>query len=289
MRHVRRNIRSYEEASGMSSLQLYSKAPVVLALVLSSFAVTACGKQVKFVKDVQVQTYLADQDVMARLNATLDTGKLQIPGITLPIINPKKPGVTYGTIGFAPALGGGSELRLDIDVTKAAGVEGMDGDRLPNGSPIPVGGLGDTPVIGLQVGANSKVYVAVGPGVALLGVALSIPQFDVIGSKIPIPVNLFPTFQLANGIKGIAGIFTGSRPGTSGVALFADASAALQKSSPQTTTVLSDLRAVDGARIQVQAKSRLYFIPPQPSIEHESAVQMGLYQLNRKRTRISVK
>jgi hypothetical protein len=267
--------------SHTSKSQQYVGAILVSLLAVG---VTGCGKgQGQFVKDVQIRTYTQNNDVYAEVKAQVDTGKLSIPGITLPILNPKQPGVIYGSIGLNPSLNGGSELTLDVDVTAATGVQGIDGSLLPNGSPIPVGGLGNVPVVGLQAGANSKIYVAVGPGVAVLGVALTVHQFDNVGGNIPIPINLFPSFKLANGVTGIAGIFTGPVSGQNGVALFVDASAAFGTASTMTARALSDLKVVP------TAPSRVFFIEPRPAADDEYRVKMGLYQLNRKRSRVDVR
>jgi hypothetical protein len=201
---------------------------VAALLVTSGTLAVGCGKQQGgLAKNVQIRTYTQDGDIWGEMIATFETGGLSFPALSLPIFDPKHPGVSYGTVSFRPILSGGTELVIAVNISDVANVQNVI-TTLPNGTPIPVGGLGMCSTIGLPVGGTKTiVYVALGEGCAMVGVALAIKELDNIGQHVGLPLNFFPAFDFGNGVRGIAGIFTGTTSGSSGIAIFVDFAGAL--------------------------------------------------------------
>jgi hypothetical protein len=188
-----------------------------------------CGKQGQggLAKSVQIRTYTQDGDIWGEVVANFETGGLTFPALTLPIFDPKVPGVSYGTVSFRPILSGGTELVVAVNISDIANVQNVM-TTLPNGTPIPVGGLSQCTTVGLPVGGTKTiVYVALGEGCAMVGVALAIKELDNVGQHVGLPLNFFPAFDFGNGVRGIAGVFTGTTSGSSGIALFVDFAGAM--------------------------------------------------------------
>lgn len=194
-----------------------------LTLALSLILTTGCGSDGnRLVKDVTGGAFTRDGDAYGNLEITLGTGALRLPSVELPVIN-RRTGQQMGTLALVNGLDGDPRLRVELNISEAANLDSADA-RLPNGSQIPVSGLGDAEVVGFAVGnSGARVYLALDDKVAMLGAALPIRALDRVGEEVPLPLNLFPQFE-KNGIRGTAGIFTSPNAGQSGVAVFADLS-----------------------------------------------------------------
>ena len=85
----------------------------------------------------------------------------------------------------------------------------------PNGNDLPIGGFGPTEIIELAIGKiNSKLYLSFGKDNTLLGFAVVIKEFDVVGQSIP-GANIFLGFDI-KGVQGMAGIFSSEQEMQSG-------------------------------------------------------------------------
>lgn len=267
-------------------------------LVLTTGLSTGCGKGGgigSLVQDVQVKTYEQDGELLGELRAQLTTGALILAGLDLPIVDPKKPGKVYGhvTINNNFGGGGGSELAVQLNLSQILNAAPMQ-STLPNGTPIPVGGLGGAAVVALPVGSTgARVYVGLGTDVAMLGLALPFRQFDQIGQYVP-GINLFQPFS-SNKINGIVGIFTGANAGQNGLALFADLSGLIHKT--EKTKVLAGLRSEMLASVAMdsggagagRAAERLEFRDVKPSKWKTRQVYWMLNELNSERARLEVR
>ncbi len=255
----------------------------LFAFMLScTLVMSGCGKSggLKLVKNIQLKTYEMNGDAYAEMIATLDTGNIMLPALDLPIQNPKNPGVSIGHVSIKPVLGGGSDLGLAVNITQASKGTAGTGGTLPNGTSLPVGGLGGATVIGLTIGnTGSKVYLALGPQTAVLGVAVVIKEFDSIGKNVG-GINIFPSFKVGNNITGVAGIFTSATPSQSGIAVFADASSIL----PGAAATASVLAVRGGYPAQ-----RAYFVDVMPSKKKEQRVYGDLFKMHQKRTRLNIR
>lgn len=203
------------------------------------FILTACGQQSgsQLVSDVKVATNLVNEQVWVDVKAKFDLGNTMLPSVTLPVVNPKNPSQQYGTISMAPTFDGKNEIGIAVNFTEALKIQGGPAS-LPNGTSLPVGGLNGVDVIQLNIpNTLARVYIALDQGVAMAGFAIAIKELDQIGSTIG-NINLFPSFKIEK-IIGIAGVFTGTASGQTGLALFVDLSSVLnQKMLDHTNTNL---------------------------------------------------
>ena len=169
--------------------------------------------------------------------------------------------------------------------------------NLPNGSQIPVGGLGSLPVINLPIGnTGARVYFAVGKGaageqIALFGTAITFKEFDSLAKYVG-NANLFPAFVFPDGIRGIAGIFTGTAPSTSGIAVFVDVGPVLPKNmqtqtSPRTLAMSAD--SIDSApRAAWPVGQSLLFKDVHQTRSQERKIRSELYYMNQQAQRLSI-
>lgn len=251
---------------------------------------TACGKSGsspvdKVVKSASLTTYLQGGDQWIQTLISLDTGGFVLAGINVPIVDPTNLGEEYGEISLLPNIaqqGGdnGGDLRIALNVTHATRVQGV-APVLPNGTPLPIGGIGNTPVIAIPIGdatVSSRLYFAFGSGVAFLGTALSFAALDPAGQYAP-NVDIFEPFHIGN-VNLIAGLFTGTAVMSSGIGLFIDLSGVINQApaSFMAKTVGTDNKLVfepvktdGGAPLSVDKENKLY---------------RKLYQLSKKRNLI---
>lgn len=267
--------------------------PLLVGLSLASLSITAgCGKNQSqnFVKSVNLKTYHYENDAYAEVQAVLNSANMQMPSIDLPIVDPRHPGSIYGRVSLKPTVGGDAELGIAVNLTDVAQVPGND-PRLPNGAALPVGGLDSARVVPLPVAnTGARVYLALDGGfdgginakTLMIGTAIPIREFNNIGRYVG-GANIFLPFQFNNGVRGIAGIFTGQGDGQNGFALFVDVSALI----PQQQFALArySLRSVAAAE---QPAKPLVFREIKPSAAKERRLNERLYYLNKRRTRLSV-
>ena len=248
---------------------------VGLAALTLSLGLVGCGQNGEnIVRDVSVRTYVQNNDVYVEVLTVIDTGNAHLPSIQLPIFDPRNPGKVYGSVAIREVFagGGGAEIGIAANLTTITGVQGLNDPTLPNGTPIPVGGLGNTPVIKLSISQDSKIYAAYNPGVALIGAALSLKEFDQIGQRIG-GVNFFPSFSFPNGIRGIAGIYTGQNSHQNGLALFVDIGPALKPPGGGAGLTLRMSEIGIGG-------SQLLFPSKYPSSRQRRAINRRLYELD---------
>ncbi|MEK6706017.1 MAG: hypothetical protein AABZ06_09525 [Bdellovibrionota bacterium] len=237
--------------NGSNSFQLLT-ALMLLAAVMA--AMTGCGKGGGLVSNATVRSYVVENDTYAEFRATLNTGNIMLVGIDVPIIDPRNPSRVYGHMALVNGFGKGSDLVLTLNVTETATTGTLCQPMLPNGTPIPVGGIGNATIICMPVGnTGARAYFGVGEGVALAGVAMSFKNVDL---NFPLPINVFFPFSIDKG-RGVAGFYTGDGRGTSGLALFMDLSGVLnQDSQPGQGSSTLELGAAQPKSSEVKAVYR---------------------------------
>lgn len=251
---------------------------------------SGCGKggAFSFVQDAKVEAYQLDDGAYVELSTLLDTGALDF-GVSLPLVDPKRPGERYGTLSLRPSLEGpGSELSVAVNVTRLIDLPGTGAALLPNGTPIPVAGLSG-PVIALQAGSLSRVYVSVDPqnlDRVMIGTALVVREFDQIAKNLP-GVNIFPAFQISETVRGVAGLFTGAAPDQSGIAVFV--SAVLKDEQNESSEAqggeVGAFRAL-GTKTRVD---RTRFLANDPTPGQERTVGRALYRIQKRDRRMTVR
>ncbi len=259
---------------------------IASVVVICGTLATGCGGGSGFnlVKGANVVTETVNGEARVRLDVVLNTKSIRLPSFSVPIVNPKKPGnKSYGTLSLRPNAGGGGIITVDVNLTAATNDKVLDG-RLPNGSLIPIG-VGGAEVLGFQVrGSGSKVYVALANGIAMIGTAITIKEIDRLGSIVG-GANLFPQFS-SNKIRGVAGIFTSSTAGQSGIGVFADFGALLKQTKTNGVLMaqMSGLSSYDAAPsmlTQAAQVSRMSVVSKKPSRSKEKKMNRWLYRLNK--------
>lgn len=198
-------------------------------IIASALFLQGCGGGIgsDLVRSLSVVSAPNGSDVMVTVSSELNAGNLIFPAINLPIVDPKTPSRPYGSLILQRTLEGKNMLTIQVNVTRIAGNNtSLASNLLPNGTNIPVAGVKD--VIALQAGSSSRVYLSLNETSKMIGVAVAIKEFDSIAQYVP-GANLFFDIPQSNGIRGLAGIFTGTTSGTSGFGIFIDATSALQK------------------------------------------------------------
>ena len=260
----------------------------------STLTLTACGGSVgsNLINGLSITTSQNAGDVMVTVSTEINTGNLVFPMVTLPILDPNNPSTSYGSISVQRTLAGKNVLSANVDITKVSGAHGiLDSSTLPNGTQIPVAGVAN--VIAFQAGSSSRVYMSLTDQTKMLGVAVAIKEFDAIGGYLP-GANLFFDVPQTSGVSGIAGIFTGSQSGQSGIALFVDASAAinniLKPQSVGVSALASRTAKVSAAAAAPAPASSLSFVSgTNMSDSEKSSMEYQLYKLSRKNKKLTVR
>ena len=199
-----------------------------LITLLSTLIFTSCGKspESEIVKDVQINSSLEDGDVYLSISSVFKIGAVSMTSIQLPIVDPKDPSIKYGEVSFRPTIESGyNEIGIKFNLSASSEVTAGYG-TLPNGDDLPIGGFGPTDIIELAIGKiNSKLYLSFGKDNTLLGFAVVIKEFDVVGQSIP-GANIFLGFDI-KGVQGMAGIFSSEQEMQSGLGFFLDLSSVI--------------------------------------------------------------
>jgi|SRR5690554_3527573 len=247
----------------------------LLTLIVLSLSLVSCGGSVSNVLDnVEVKTQVQDQDVLLSFSADLDLGAMSFASISVPILHPR--GQTpIGQLQLTSGLGGVNKLSVLLNVSEVADIQTTQA-VLPNGNLIPL--IATNPTIAVDIGKGAKVYLTVGTNTTAIGVAVPIKEFDSIGRSLP-GLNVFPIVN-KNGYIGTAGIFTGAKAGTSGIAVVADISSAMNRID------------IFGAQYGIQAQEargeivKLDYRSHSASKSAKSKLDDKLYDLNKKKAKL---
>lgn len=248
----------------------------LLALLALTVSLVSCGSPSNVLDKVEVKTVVVDEDVQLSFSANLNLGAMSFANISLPIVHPDTQ-TAIGSVSLTSQLGGVNKLGVTLNVSEIADVQAQE-SRLPNGSLIPL--IGNNQTITVDIGSGAKVYLTVGTSVVALGVAVPIKEFDSIGSTLP-GLNVFPVVN-KNGFIGTAGVFTGLKSGTSGIAVVADISKAIGSAD------------IFGAQYGVLAQEaqdefvQLDFRSKQVSSSNKSKLDSLLFKLSNKKTKLTV-
>lgn len=196
-------------------------------LCASMLSMVGCGKNGpnQIVSDVNLATSLEDGDIMLDLSAIFNFGNISMTAVKLSLINPNDPSIEYGEFRILPTLDMKNEVGVRVNLSEAAQVSGGL-VTLPNGDPLPIGGLNNTEVLELNIGQiKAKLYLALAQKTMMFGFAIPIKEFDRVSEYVG-AVNIFPGFVI-KGVRGMVGIFTGREEGQSGLGFFLDLSAVI--------------------------------------------------------------
>jgi hypothetical protein len=203
----------------------FGKCVSVVFLLLS---LASCGKNGtnQFINSVKVESSVRDGDVYVDLSAIMNLYGLSMTAIEVNVIDPDDPEKIYGVLKILPTLDKRTQILLGVNLSDAANIPGGGEARLPNNSPVPIGGLDGVEIIQMAVSdIQARIYLGLSEKSLLLGFAIPIKEMD-SASRYLGPVNIFPGFEY-KGYRGMVGIFTGKESNQSGVAMFMDLSPVL--------------------------------------------------------------
>gem|GEM_PF-2127278 len=257
-----------------------------LVLAASLTLAVGCGKgsQNQIVKDIVLQSSVKDDDIWISLSASFMFGNFSFTSITIPIRDPRAGGMTYGEISFLPTLTPGyNEVKLSLNLSDVAKLQGGSNPTLPNGAAIPIGGTGSVPIIEILIpNTNTKIYFAFDSKTVLLGFAAAIKEFDALSDYVG-GANVFLGFNI-KGVLGSAGVFTSQTPGDSGLGLFVDLSSVIN------SQILNDLinkpktqgLALSSGQKSVQSKGKgaLTFLQSKQSTRQLLNLQKGMNEVS---------
>jgi hypothetical protein len=265
----------------------------VLGLTGVALLSVSCGKnpeQVQVVKNLELTATTNEaQEVILSFGAELDLGNMSLPALELPVNHPETQ-ENLGALALIPTFEGTNEISIEVNLTNATSdVVNSTGAVLPNGRDIPVGGIDNSKVIAFPVAQTGiKIYLGLSTGMALFGVAVPIVQLDTVGKSIG-GVNIFPTFNI-KGVKGIAGLFTGTKKAQSGLALFVDLSKVVDptKIIKEKDGAIS-IAAQSALRQTTAVKNKVFFYPSSGSAEQMEIVGERLYELHERKAKLKVR
>ncbi len=246
----------------------------VTFVILSLFVISCGNAPSNVLTEIKVETQTINDDVWMSFAADLNLGSMSFAAISIPILHPK--GQTpVGQLDLVSAPGGINQIKISLNVSELADVQ-MERATLPNGNLVPL--IANNQMIAINTGKGSRVYLALSEKVTAIGVAVPIPSFDSIGSKLP-GLNFFPIVRSGD-VIGTAGIFTGATAGQNGIAVIADVSQVvslgklLQTSAP--TLMLQAQTIQDSLKLDYSSQSG--------SLAQKRRLDQIIFDFNKKRT-----
>lgn len=203
------------------------------AMTLASLA--ACNESStssSIVSKASVTAAVQNGDVYVNVGTSFNSSNVTMVAVQWPIYNPNNPSQQIGAVTVSQGATT-TDITLGLDVSAVVHVSGLTPETaLPNGLPFPASGLtakwyslplgnSTTSKLYVNIDTTSSQYVV---GYALISDSLSAG----------VAANVFFPFT-ANGVTGYGGIFSGTKAGTSGVAVFADVSSVVKSVTPSFT------------------------------------------------------
>lgn len=187
------------------------------SLLSTVFFLAACGDKNKVIShsitDVQIEKTIELNEHFLTLTAHVGGPELYFRGDILPVTNP----ATQKQIGSLLVLngeGGKNKLRLKINTQQLMNSASLIETQLPNQSPFPISDFES--LISVPTGDHSRVYLFKKNSNYTLGLAVVIPEFDILIDQIS-PSQII--FNLDNQ-KGVGGFFTAREKNQSGMLIF---------------------------------------------------------------------
>lgn len=251
------------------------------SLVAMSLLTTGCGGVNSILTAVTMNTFTdANNDSNVQVAAIVNTGALQFPSTTVPIIDPKNPSKPLGSFSLLSVAGTTlNEFQMTLDLNRALKSNIIANPTLPNGNPLPVAGLGS--IISFNAGlGNSQVYLGWSATTKIIGFAAAIKEFDVIAQYVP-GANLFLNFTLG-ATTGLAGVFTSTQSAHSGIGLFFNASNLPLPASVSSLSVAS-VESVS------PSSNNLKLVAQHPSAQDEATIDQQIMLLGQQNLTVHLK
>lgn len=236
-----------------------SKGKEILVGVFVTLTLAACGQSPSsIIKNAEVHATVGeDGDIFASLMTSMDSNNIQILPTEIVVMNPKNSSEQIGSLRVTTPQVGMTQITLEVNVSTLAQIQNTltPETALPNGTPLPVLGtkIGTWYSIRLKQYTNSKLYVNIdNTASVVLGYALVTDQLGagVAGS-------IFVPFT-GQGVSGYGGVFSGTTPGTSGVAVFADVSGVFSTILPKVKNKVTQNRVILADQTPQSYQEKIY-------------------------------
>ena len=190
-------------------------------IIFSLMTLSACSlNQNIAIKGVDMHSFDQGKTSFVDLETIVSLGNLKLPNSNISIKNPEEQEI--GEVSVQHLDDGTSRVALRVNYEEMMKVEPTIGKTLPNGSDLSTILGNKTPLIGINILKNSRVYVGGNiNGTLYAGVALNLPAFDHILSQMPMPLNQFRPVWFSKEVMGNTGIFSSPQKGQNGIAIFA--------------------------------------------------------------------
>jgi hypothetical protein len=251
---------------------LFSYLRKTSLMVFTLFSLASCGNPERnLLKQVKVQSYYDNADVIVKVNAMLNLGRISVPSVTLPIFYPTMSD-SIGKINLVPTLSGLNEIEIELNVSAVSTLSAQS-QTLPNGAILPL--IGSNKVIKVPIDRVATLYITLEQGAMAVGAAINIATFDQIGAKVGTTA-FFPVFNL-QGVIASAGLYTSKNSGQNGMGVFVDISSALD------LVARNDLLAG-----RASSATQLNFSQLTPSSSSKSKIDASLGQLHEKAAKLKL-
>ncbi|MBL7664854.1 MAG: hypothetical protein JNM93_06950 [Bacteriovoracaceae bacterium] len=245
-----------------------------LSFLFCLLFIVGCGNRPAIIENLTVTPDFSGGEANVRVETDFNVGGMELMYLTLPINHPQT-GEQIGQFAMA-----GKRLSLGINLSAIAHLNSGPA-QLPNGTGVPFAGTNEIVVVPIG-GQGIRLYVSWTQTKVLLGVAVPIKQFDVIGQTVG-QVNLLPIFQIGQ-VQGAAGTFHSRTAGQNGIAFFADISVAL----PQ--AVKEELfYQTEGAYLSQESFSKVSIRESVPRSSTEAEIGSQIQKLSRRKVKLSVR
>lgn len=235
-------------------------AKSILTSAFTILTLAACGQSPSsIIKNAEVRASVSSTgEMFASLTTSMDSSNIQISSMEIAVMNPRNAFEQIGSLRIVTPQFGTTQVTLDLNVSVLAHIQyTLTPEKgLPNGTLFPVFGpkIGTWYSVPLKQNANSKLYINIDntAGSVVLGYALVTDQLasGVAG-------NIFVPFA-AQGVNGYGGIFSGTKPGTSGVAVFADVSGAFSSILPKVKNSIAQSKVVFADQTSESSQEKIF-------------------------------
>jgi hypothetical protein len=189
-----------------------------------------------------------------------------------------------GRVSLQPVLGTdyvNHSLSLLLNFSEIANIPKGTEAVLPNGDPIPLGGVDKNSVLALPVGqSGARVYIHMNSGLERVAVGVALP-LNGLQNPTDQRISAFLPVPLDNHIKALFGMFFGHTVGSNGFAVFVDAQGTMR---PQTMGLMAQSTALRTTR-----KTEIELIASDFDSKSRKKIDQHMYYLHNQKAVLRLK
>ncbi len=207
--------------------------------------VSACNfNQDLSIRGVDLHTHEEEGSTYVNLETIVSLGNLKLPNSTIPIQNLEQRKIGETTVQHLED--GTSRIAVSINYEEVNKMDTELGKTLPNGREVPSLLENNPSVVGIPVLQNSRIYISSHQKDDLYaGIALNIPAFDHILTRMSAPLNLLMPFPFSEEVMGTAGIYSGPQNGQNGLAIFVKKSQSIKNAPSLFPSIPNEIKKMN--------------------------------------------